>query len=200
MPRHTAVPYVRCMDQTQRWGPPWRQDRRTGRFTAPPGPGAFRRRPGLAAGIVAGVIQLVGANNLAEHGGVFVHLNFWWYALLLAGPIALLGRHRFPLTVFMIGAAAALGFATVAQPTWTYAVAPGVALFTLAKKGRAVSAIVGGVTAYAIYVLVCGVFADPLGIAGGAHATLRSMLLIPLGGILLIFLGSASKARSEHFA
>jgi signal transduction histidine kinase len=188
------------MDQTQRWGPPWRPDRRTGRFTTPPGPGAFRRGPGLGAGIVAGFIQVVGASNLAEHGGVFVHLDVWWYALLLAGPVALISRRRFPLTAFMIGAAAALGFATVAQPSWTYAVAPGVALFHLAKKGRPIPAIVGGATAYVIYVLVCGVFADDLGVPDGAHANLRSMLLVPLGMILLIFLGGASKARSEHFA
>jgi signal transduction histidine kinase len=195
------VPYVRCMEQTQRWGPPWRPDRRTGRFAGPPGPGAFRGRgPGLGAAILTGFLQVVGANNLAGDGGVFVELNFWWYALLLIGPVALIVRRRFPLTVFLVAAAASLAFATVAQPTWTYAAAPGAALFHLAKKGRPVAAIVGGGTAYVVYVLLCGMFADHLGLAAGAHANLRSLLLLAVAGAVLIFLGSAAKARSEHFA
>jgi signal transduction histidine kinase len=201
MPRTAPVPYVRCMDETQRWEPPWRPQRRTGRFTGPPPPGSLRGRgPGLGAAIVAGFIQVAGANNLADDREVFVTLNFWWYALLLAGPVALAWRRRFPLTVFLVAATASLVFATVAQPSWLYAAAPGVALFGLAKKGRPLAAIVGGSTAYVIYVLVCGMFADPLGLPAGAHANLRSLLLLAIAVALTIFLGSAAKARSEHFA
>ena len=201
MPSMGAVPYVRCMDETQRWGPPWRQDRRTGRFTAPPGPGAFRPRgPGLGAAIIAGVIQVVGANNLAGDGGVFVSLNVWWYALLLAGPIALIWRRRFPVAVFAVAAAASLVFAMVAQPSWAYAAAAGAALFHLARQGRPIAAVVGGSTAYVIYVLLCGMFADQLGIAAGAHANLRSLVLLAIGVTVVIFVGGAAKARSEHFA
>jgi signal transduction histidine kinase len=188
------------MDETQRWGPPWRQDRRTGRFTAGYRPGLSRHRPYLGAAIFTGCLQVLGANNLNDDGGVYTAMTFWVYALLLIGPIALLWRRRFPLTVLLIAAAASLAFATVAQPSWTYAVAPAVALFALAKKGRPVAAIVAAATAYAIYVLVCGIFATRLGLATGAHTDLRSLVLFAVGLAVLIFLGGAAKVRGEHFA
>nr|WP_296067791.1 sensor histidine kinase [uncultured Actinoplanes sp.] len=188
------------MDETQRWGPPWREDRRTGRFTAGYQPGGNAHRPYVGAAIFTGFVQVVGANNLADAGGVHIPMTFWVYSLLLAGPILLPLRRRFPLTVLLIAAAASLGFATVAQPSWTYAAAPAVALFALAKRGRPVAAIVSAAAAYAVYVLICGVFADRLGLAPGAHADLRSLVLLAAGLVVLIFLGGAAKARSEHFA
>ena len=64
------------MDDTQRWGPPWRHDRRSGRFTVPGDPGALRHRgPGVGVAVFAGIFHVVGANNLAREGGVFVALS-----------------------------------------------------------------------------------------------------------------------------
>jgi signal transduction histidine kinase len=188
------------MEVKREWGPPWREDRRTGRFSAPD-PGAFRRRgPRLGAAISAALFHVIGTNNLADAGGVFVTRDFWFYALLLVGPLALIERRRFPLSVFVVATAASLGVATVAEPHWTYAVAPAIALFGLAKAGRQITAMIAAAGAYGAYLLLCWVFADRLGVVDGARADLRVALLLAAGLILLVFLGGAAKARGEHMA
>jgi signal transduction histidine kinase len=186
----------------RRWGPPWRQDRRTGRFAAPE-PGAFRRRrrdTGLGAALVAGIFQVVGANNLAGDGEVLRAMTPPVYALVLAGPVALRWRRRFPVAVFVIAAAASIGFATFAEPQWTYAVAPAIALFGLAKQGRFWAAVIGAAAAYAAYLLVCWIFAARLGVPVAARPDLRAGILLASLLALLIFLGSAAKVRSAHLA
>ena len=190
------------MEETRPWGPPWRQDRRTGRFTSPYSPEAWRRhrRVGVGAAVVAGFFQVAGANNAAAGGDVFRPMTALVYALLLAGPAALLWRWRFPVVVFGVAAAASLGFATFAAPRWTMAVAPAIALFNLAKMGRPWPAMIGAGVSYAAYLLVCWVFAARLGLPAGARTDLRSAVLLAVGLAVLIFLGGAAKVRGEHMA
>ncbi|HEX5204662.1 sensor histidine kinase [Paractinoplanes rhizophilus] len=186
------------MEDERPWGPPWRPDRRTGRFTS----GEYRRhrRVGVGAAVIAGFFQVVGANNAFSDGGVYRPMTFWVYALLLVGPAALLGRWRFPVTAFAVSALASLGFATFSAPRWTIAVAPGIALFNLARLGRARSAIASAAVAYVAYFVTCWVFADRLGLPAGAHADLASLVLLAVGMAVLIFLGGAAKVRGEHMA
>jgi len=183
------------------WGPPWRQDRRTGRFTAPD-PAAFARRRrravGPGASIVAGFFHIGGASNAAGDGGVFRPMQAWVYALLLVGPVALLWRRRYPVAVFAIATAASIGFATFAAPRWVYAVAPAIALFNLAKLGRRWAAMIGAAAAFVAYLLVCWVFAGRLGLAAGVRPDLRDAVLLAIGLTVLILLGGAAKVRSEH--
>ncbi|GAA2625222.1 sensor histidine kinase [Paractinoplanes durhamensis] len=175
------------------WEAPWRQERRGG---------SFRRRswarPGL--GVLAGIFQVAGANNLTNEGAVYRPLTAPVFTLLLAGPIALTFRKRFPLTVFVIAAAASLGFATFAAPRWTYAVAPAIALFNLAKLGRLWPAVIGAGASYAAYFAICWAFADRLGVPAGARPGLREALFLVAAMALLIFLGGAAKVRGEHMA
>ena len=201
------------MDDRRGWGPPWRQDRRTGRFTT----GEFVRggEPGTAAGpallrrpgsigpgvpIAAGFFHVIGANNAAEAGTVHLAMSPPIYALLLVGPVALLWRRRYPVAVFAVAAAASTGFATFAAPRWPYCVAPAIALFTLAKLGRRGAAVLGAAGGYAGYVLICRVFADRLGVPAGARPDLRVALLLAAALAVVIFLGGAAKARAEHMA
>jgi signal transduction histidine kinase len=183
------------------WGPPWAPERRTGRFTTSD-PSSFRRnrRAGVGAAVVSGVFQIVGANNAAGEGGVYRPMDLLAYTLLLIGPVALLGRGRFPLASFVVAAAASLGFATFAAPRWVYAVAAAVALFNLAKKGRFWPAVLGAGAAYAAYLAVCWAFAERLGVPVGARPELREALLLPIGLAVVIFLGGAAKVRGEHMA
>ncbi|WP_433303052.1 sensor histidine kinase [Actinoplanes sp. CA-030573] len=176
-------------DDTRPWGPPWREDRRTGRFQR-------RRHIGVGAAVVAGVFQVAGVHDSAVYRPVTPLV----YALLLAGPVALLFRWRFPEAVFAVAAAGSLGFATFAAPRWTMAVAPAIALFNLAKMGRGRAAVIGAAISYAAYLAICWVFADPLGIAPGARADVRSAVLLAVGFAVMIFLGGAAKARGEHVA
>ena len=179
------------MEETRPWGPPWRQDRRSGRF---------RHRVGVGTAVVAGFFQVVGANNTVAEAGVYRPMTPLVYALLLIGPAALLFRWRYPIAVFAVAAAASLGFATFSAPRWTIAVAPGIALFNLAKRGRARAAVVAAAAGYAAYLLVCWVFADSLGVPTGARADLRSAVLLAVGFAVLIFLGGAAKVRGDHMA
>ncbi|WP_433378202.1 sensor histidine kinase [Actinoplanes sp. CA-142083] len=186
------------MEDERPWGPPWRQDRRTGRFTA----ADYRRqrRVGVGAAVIAGFFQVVGANNAFSEGAIYRPMTFWVYALLLVGPVALLGRWRFPLLSFALAAAASLGFATFSAPRWTIAVAPGIALFNIARLGRTRSAVAAACVGYVAYFLTLWVFADRLGLPAGAHADLRSLVLLAVGMAVLIFLGGAAKVRGEHMA
>ncbi|MFF5292158.1 sensor histidine kinase [Paractinoplanes globisporus] len=179
------------MEDTRPWGPPWRQDRRTGRY---------RPRVGVGTAVVAGFFQVVGANNTAAEGGVYRAMTPLVYALLLAGPAALLFRWRYPVAAFAVAAAASLGFATFSAPRWTIAVAPGIALFNLAKRGRARLAVVVAAIGFAAYLAVCWVFAEQLGVPTGARADLPSAVLLAVGFAVLIFLGGAAKVRGEHMA
>jgi signal transduction histidine kinase len=149
---------------------------------------------------VAGFFQVVGASNAAAEGGVYRAMTPLVYALLLIGPCFLLWRWRFPVTAFAVSGAASLGFATFAAPRWTIAVAPGVALFNLAKRGHARAAIVCAAVGYAAYLAVCWVFADQVGVPAGARADLRSAVLLAVGFVVLIFLGGAAKVRTEQMA
>ena len=114
--------------------------------------------------------------------------------------MALLWRWRFPLTVFGIAAAASLGLATFTSPRWTLAVAPGIALFNLAKMGRARAAVVAAFVGFIGYFGICWAFASRLGLHPGARADLRTAVLLAAGLVAAIFLGGAAKARSEHMA
>jgi signal transduction histidine kinase len=184
---------------TRGWEAPWRPDRRTGRFAARSA--EIRQRPGPHFGwpgpaIAAAIFQVVGAKDAA----VYRLVDAVVYALLLIGPVALLWRRRAPVVVFAVAAAASIGFATIAAPRWTSAVAPAIALFTLAKLGRRTAALVCAAGAYVAYLLVTWVFADRLGVPLGARPDLRIALLLALGLALTIFLGGAAKARAEHMA
>ncbi|SNY23571.1 sensor histidine kinase [Paractinoplanes atraurantiacus] len=151
--------------------------------------------------VIAGVLfHVLGGNGLADEGGVFLPLTPWAWTLLVVGPVALLWRRACPVTVFAIAAAASIGFATFAEPSWVYAVAPAVALFQIARNGRLTAAVVSGGAAYAAYLLICGFFADRLGLDPGVRPGLREALLLAVGMVLMVFLGSASKSRAEHMA
>ncbi|GIE99625.1 sensor histidine kinase [Paractinoplanes rishiriensis] len=185
----------------QQWAPPWRPDRRTGRFTMPPDPGAFRQhKRGLLPTVASGIFHVAGATGLARDGGVSRPMSVGLYALLLIGPFALMWRRRFPVAVFAVATAASIGFATVAQPRWVYAVAPGMALFNLAKMGRRWAAWIGAAAAFTAYLLVCWVLADRLGLPAMARPDTRTTLLLAAALAVLIFLGGAAKVRGEHMA
>jgi signal transduction histidine kinase len=178
------------MQEQRPWDPPWREDRRTGRFQR-------RHSVGAGAAFFAGAIQVGGAANAAD-GMLFRPLSPALIALLLVGPVALFWRKKFPVAVLAVAVAASLAFATVAAPRWTWAVAPAIALFSLAKQGRARAAVLGATLTYAAYFAVCWAFAADLGLARGTRPDLRDLVLLAVALAVLIFLGGAAKVRTEH--
>ncbi|WP_250030694.1 sensor histidine kinase [Paractinoplanes maris] len=180
--------------------PPWARDNRTGRFPGPASIPGHPRGPGAGAAIGAGLFQALGAKQQAGQGHLLVTMRPALYLLLLVGPVALLLRRRYPVAVFVLAAATSLGFATVAQPHWFWAVAPIVALFNLACRGRRTAALISAGAAYAVYLLVFWIFPGQLGLPAGTRPGLREVLLLGLALGATIFLGGAAKIRAEQMA
>ncbi|MGA5300451.1 sensor histidine kinase [Nucisporomicrobium flavum] len=121
-------------------------------------------------------------------------------ALLLIGPLALAWRRRAPLVVLAVTAAASVAYAALSEPSWTYAVAPIIALFTAVKTGRARPALAVTAAAYAAYLAVTVVFAGPLGVAADARPGPREAVLAAIILAVTMFLGGAGRARGEYLA
>jgi len=121
-------------------------------------------------------------------------------ALLLVGPIALAWRRRAPIVVLAVTGAATIGFATFSTPTWTYAVAPGIALFTAVREEHRRSAFITAAAGYLAYLTITWFCADPLGLPAAARPTLRDAVLTAFGLALTAFIGSAARARAVYLA
>jgi hypothetical protein len=150
----------------------------------PSRPGWPRRHgphPGWPAVPAAGIFHVLGARSVAADGGVFRPMDLLSYAILLVGPLALIWRRRYPVSVTVVASAASIAFASFAQPRWMYAVAPAIALFSVARAGRRRDAILTAAGAYTAYILVTWVFAAHLGVPQGARADLRVALLLAAG-------------------
>jgi signal transduction histidine kinase len=153
-----------------------------------------------AGAIIAGFIQVIGGNDAADHAAVFRPMDGLAYALLLIGPVMLLWRRKAAVLVFAMAAAASIGFGTFAEPRWTYAVAPAMALFAVARRGHRWAALIGAATAYVCYLLVTVVFATRLGLDPRTRPDLGDAVVLAIWLGVLILLGGAAKIRSEQVA
>jgi signal transduction histidine kinase len=184
-------------------GPPWRRDRAAPREWARR---EWPRRGGPphgfppAGAVIAGFFQVIGGNDAADHAAVFRPMDGLSYALLLVGPFLLLWRRKAPVLVFALSAAASIGFGLFAEPRWTSAVAPAMALFTVARQGHRWAALIGAATAYVSYLLLTVVFATRLGLNPGTRPNLGDAVVLAIGLVVLILLGGAAKIRSEQMA
>lgn len=169
------------------FGPPWQRRKRASHSGWPPG-----------AAILASIFHIGGVRELAERGAAHLTLTPAVYALLLAGPIALLWRRRFPVVVAGVAAVASLVVAIGSAPHWMYAVAPGMALFHLARLGRRTAAGITAAVGWTAYVLVTVVLADPLGLDHGVRPDLREVVLAAAALAGTVVLGTVSKAHGER--
>jgi signal transduction histidine kinase len=149
--------------------------------------------------IAAALFHLISARSNSPES-VHRPLDLLSYALLLAGPVALLFQRRAPIAVLVVASAGSVGFLTFADPRWMYTVGAMCALFLAVKAGRRAAAIAVSVAAYGVYLAVTWVFADPLGVPAGARPDLRAAVLGAVGIALAVLLGGVSKMRGEHFA
>ncbi len=157
-----------------------------------------RHAPLVWGAFAAAMFHVLGSR--ATRGGPPVHLAPWTYALLLAGPLALLLRRRAPVTVVALTAATTIGYALTAAPRWTFTVSFAIALFTAVKAGRRTPAVIVAAGAYAVWLLLTLVLADPLGIPGPARPDLRTAVLAAVGCGLVVVMGGAAKVRGEFAA
>lgn len=122
------------------------------------------------------------------------------WTLLLIGPLALAWRRKAPLAVLAVAGAATIGLATLFPPSWTYAVAPAVALFTAVRAGRGRPALAVAAALYAAWVAVTGIFAEQLGFPEAARLGVRDAVLAALGLGLAMVLGNAARSRAAYIA
>ncbi|GIF07309.1 sensor histidine kinase [Actinoplanes siamensis] len=154
--------------------------------------------PGSA--VIATVAHLVGANHLAEGGGLFRPWDPLTTVLLLIGPVALFWRRRAPIPVFVIASAASVLFATTAAPDARYGVAPAIALYSVARQGRRQAALICASTAWAVWLGVVAGLAGPLALDPGVRPSVGQACLAAAGLGLMILLGGAARIRAQNDA
>ncbi|HET6211838.1 MAG TPA: sensor histidine kinase [Micromonosporaceae bacterium] len=169
------------MTNAPRWapGPPggWRRD---------------RRHPPIGLAAVIGLVQVFGV-RFATHADSLPPLA---YALLLAGPAALLLRGRLPALSYALAAAATVAYAVSPYPRGPYLLAGLVALFVAVRAGQLAAAT--GITAasWLAYVLAGRLIDTPeLRAPSLIQAVLTGLLLVVLLGF-----AEAGRGRRERFA
>ncbi|UQU62934.1 histidine kinase [Couchioplanes caeruleus] len=179
--------------------PPWRPPRSARHGSGPwPPPGSARHGAGPGAVIGAACFHVFGNwSQAVAHPQPTAALAG---ALLLIGPLALPWRRRAPLWVLAVAAAASVAYAPLSAPSWTYAVAPIIALFTAVKAGRSRPAATIAAAAYAAYLTLTVVLAEPLGVAAEARPGVREAVLTAIVLAVTMFLGGAGRARGEYLA
>ncbi|MFG1606198.1 sensor histidine kinase [Actinoplanes sp. NPDC049265] len=178
---------------------PWQQDQP---WPDPPWASSRRRHRGPPAGaaIGAGLFHVLGARDLAADGLVYHPLDALAYAILLAGPFALIWRRRHPIPVLLITMAASIGFATMAAPRWMVMIAPLIACWNAVKQGQGRPAFLASAAGYVAYVVVAVLLAGQLGLPPGTRPGLRTLVVLAAVLLLSMFFGGAAKAQSEHLA
>ena len=164
-----------------------------------PGPGGRRSRPHWPGAFIAALCFHV-FGNWTEATRLDHPTDLIACALLLVGPFALIWRGRFPIAVLTVASAATIGYATLSTPTWTYAVAPLIALFTAVRDGHRRSALIVAAAGFLAYLTVTWFAADLLGVPDAARSTPRDAVLTVLGLTLATFIGGASRARGIYLA
>jgi signal transduction histidine kinase len=153
---------------------------------------ARRGRPGVGLAVVVGLVQVLGARWAARGGG---SLDALGYALLLAGPAALVFRRRFPLAVFFVSAAAATTYGLMDRyPGGPYVVAAVLALLAAMRAQRHEAVLV------CLLSWLAAVFAGRiLPDADLREPTVTQAVLLALGMLALLFIGEGNRVRGEFF-
>jgi signal transduction histidine kinase len=186
------------------WSPPWEDAAaaRRGRDRWADWPGSEGRRsrhkqwPGAV--IAAFCFHVFG--NWTEATRLDRPQDLIACALLLIGPLALAWRGRAPTVVLAVTGATTIGYATLSTPTWTYAVAPVIALFAAVRDGHRRTAIIATAVGYLTYLTVIWFAADALALPAASRPTIRDAVLTALGLALTIFIGGAARARGTYLA
>ncbi|MEV4639599.1 sensor histidine kinase [Actinoplanes sp. NPDC049548] len=157
-------------------------------------------RHGAGMGAVIGAVCFHVFANFPDAAALAHPADGVTRALLLAGPLALLGRDKKPLAVLAVAGAATIAVATQLPPSWTYAVAPAIALFTAVRTGRGRPALAVAAALYTAYLAVTWVFAAPLGVSAAVRPGIRDAVLAALGLGMAMVLGGASRSRAAYIA
>jgi signal transduction histidine kinase len=149
-----------------------------------------RRGPspkGVAFGLA--VLQILGTRAVA-YGQPGPTLNALGYALLIAGPVALIVRHRFPVVALAGALAAAVAYFVLGFPSGPAFIAAIVGVFTALRMRRRVET----------WTLVgLAVVADAV-IGHMRHTqSIREIILAAGGALIVLMFGEAGRARAKWY-
>ncbi|HEX8627334.1 MAG TPA: sensor histidine kinase [Catenuloplanes sp.] len=164
--------------------------------------GRWRQRGKQGVGLAMGVAlaQLIGTRAAAVGDVPPRSLGLLAYALLAAGPVALLWRRRAPVLVLAVTTAATVGFAVTEPANGPFFVALVVALYGAVKAGRPGAAVAVAALGYTSYLAAATVLADPLGVPAESRPDLGAALVLAALVMATVLAGGAAKVRADHFA
>lgn len=127
--------------------PPWER-----RWGAPP------RFAGVGLALIAAFIQLVGSTGMSYHRPGAAAIDYLGYALLVAGPVALIFRRRAPVLVVTVALAATVAYCLAGYPAGPCFFSPTIAVFVAVQEGKRVATWLLVTGSLISYVLVSVVF------------------------------------------
>jgi signal transduction histidine kinase len=135
-------------------------------------------RPLAKVPVALAAIQIIGTRLGAAEQPDALPLDALAYALLVAGPLALLGRRRYPVPVAVATVAITLGYLALGYPPGPVVLSPAVALFSAAAAGHRYPAWITAGLGYAGYVLIGAQQGLDLSSAVGTAAWLSLVLVV----------------------
>jgi len=151
-------------------------------------------RPSLALPLAVGAIQIVGTMLAARNQPDRESLDLLGYALLLAGPAALLVRFRHPVPVLAFVAGVTFTYLQLGYPYGPYFVSTVVAFLTAVVEGHRRAAWVIAGLGYAAFLL--------LGYAevGGSRPTVPHAAAVASWLLVVLVVGEVIRVRAERAA
>jgi signal transduction histidine kinase len=142
----------------------------------------------LATGVLQVVLTVLASHNLRGR----LPLDALGFALLVAGPVALLGRRRWPVATLLVVAAVTVLFFALGYPFGPAWLALLVALWTAIAGGRRLAAWLTAVVAVPAFVLLASLF-------GRGDVPTIGGILPHLGWLLLVLVvAEAARIRRER--
>jgi signal transduction histidine kinase len=136
------------------------------------------------------VLQILGTRAVA-YGQAGPTLNLVGYLLLIAGPVALIVRHRFPVVALVGALAATVAYFVLGYPNGPAFIAAIVGVFTALRLRRRVETW----TAVGLAVVADAV------IGHMRHTqSVREVVLAAFGAVVVLFFGETARARANWYA
>lgn len=165
-----------------------------------PGAGLFRRLPVFVLALVVGFVQLMGTRGAATNQPESVPLDGVALVLLLAGPLALLARRRYPGPVLGVVLAVTVTYVALDYPYGPVFLSVVVALAGAVLRGHRLVAWVGAGSAYVALLvtqaLPGGARAPGLALAAGIAAWML-VVMLACEGLRIRAERAADAARSR---
>jgi signal transduction histidine kinase len=163
---------------------PRRWEREPGTWGRGPWGGPNQQQaPAGAAVVMVTLIQLIGSTIAMHAQPAAVPLDGLGYGLLVAGPVTLLARRRWPLVSLATTLSATVGYLALGYPRGPFFLAAVVALFAAVRRANRIVVWAMCGAAYAAYVFV----------GDGPYVTLAIWTVVAL------VLAEASRVRGQHF-